>query len=82
MAGSQGAERRELILTRLSKSWHISKIQMQSRETRSRPIQEPSEQFQLASTHCLVEGKKIGHAYDGRYRDNYSTRFVLGFNRF
>jgi hypothetical protein len=82
MVGSQGAERRELILTRLSKSWHISKIQMQSGETRSRPVQEPSEQFQLVFTHCLVEGEKIGHAYNGGYCDNYNSRFVLGFNCF
>ena len=70
MTGSEGEVRRGQILETLSKA--------------SRDGREPSspEPLNLASTHRLIEGKNIGHMYDGKTSRGYNNRFAIHFSRY
>lgn len=66
MTGSEGENRRKKILETLSKASVDGKD----------PIESFSGRLQLASTHRLVEGKNIGHTYNGGNSESFSSRFV------
>lgn len=82
MTGSEGVERRERIFTTFSKVSKDGKRPIQSGETISRPVEPRLEPLQLASTHRLVEGKKIGHIHDGGYSSSSSSRFAIDSDRY
>ena len=66
MTGSEGEVRRRQILETLSKA----------------SLDGKNSGLDLASTHRLVEGKNIGHMYDGKTSRGYNSRFAIHFSRY
>ena len=81
MTGSEGEIRREQILETLSKASKDGKVPEQSTGRRTGLRPPSSYPLKLASTHRLVEGKNIGHMYDGKTSRDFSSRFAIRFSR-
>lgn len=82
MTGSEGEIRREQILETLSKASRDGREPKKSGRTRTGLRTSSPEPLKLASTHRLVEGKNIGHMYDGKTSRGYNSRFATHFSRY
>ncbi len=82
MTGSEGELRREKILETLSKATKDGKEPISSAGTRKSPRNLPPESLELASTHRLIEGRNIGHMYDGKTSRGFNSRFAIRFSRY
>ncbi|KAF6218892.1 hypothetical protein HO133_005435 [Letharia lupina] len=74
VTGSEGEIRRGQILKTLSKASRDGKVPEISGGTRTGLCSSSPEPLKLASTHRLVEGKNIGHVYDGKTSWGFSSR--------